>query len=108
LLDLAARRCADLLRDRLAALEQQHGGDSADAIAARRVRVLVNVELGDGDLFAELGGDFLERRGDHPARAAPFRPEIDQHRPGCPQYVGGEALVGDRLGTHGGESPVKG
>src|SRR3954447_18925243 len=45
LLDLAARRCANLLRDGLAALEQKHRRDAADAVAARRVRVFVDVEL---------------------------------------------------------------
>src|SRR6476620_3500507 len=78
LLDLAPRRRADLLRDRLAALEQQHRRDSAHAVAARNVGILVDVELGHGDLVAKLGGDFLERRSDHPARAAPFRPKIDE------------------------------
>src|SRR5687768_13358333 len=75
LLDLAARSGADLLRDGLAILEQQHGRNATHAVAARRVGVLVNVDLGDRDLVAQLGRDFFQRGGDHPARAAPFRPE---------------------------------
>ena len=46
-------------------------------------------------------GDLLERRSDHPARTAPFRPEIDENGPVGAEYVGGEALVGDGLGGHG-------
>src|SRR3954449_9303060 len=74
LLDLAARRSADLLRDRLAALEQQHGRDPPHSVAAGDVGVLVDVELGDRHLLAELVGNLLERRRDHPARTAPLGP----------------------------------
>jgi len=66
--------------NRLAALEQQHRRDSAHSVARRNVRVLVDVQLGHRDLVAEVVRDFLERRRDHPARTAPFRPEIHQHR----------------------------
>src|SRR5688500_9259244 len=62
LLDVAPRSGADLLRDRLAILEQQHGGDAADAVAARGVRILVDVDLGNGHLVTTVGGDFLQRR----------------------------------------------
>src|SRR6185295_1469886 len=79
-LDLAARGRADFLGDRLAALEQEHGRDPADAVAAGRVGILVDVELGYRDLVAELVRNLFERRGDDPAWPAPFGPEIDQHR----------------------------
>src|SRR5690349_24218647 len=62
----------------------------------RSVRIVVDVELGDGDLLAELAGNLLERRRDHPARTAPFRPEIDQNR-----------LGGDRKSTRLNSSHVE-
>src|SRR5207302_4787284 len=79
LLDLAARGGADFLRDRLPALEQQHGRDAAHAVATGRVGILVDVELGDRHFVTELARNFLERRSDHAARTAPFSPEVDQH-----------------------------
>ena len=51
-------------------------------------------------LSLKLVRDFLERRGDDPARAAPFGPEINQNRPVRPQNVGRETLIGDGLGGH--------
>src|SRR5579884_731088 len=107
LLDLAARGGANLLGDWLSTLEQEHRRDSADAVAARDVRILVDIELGDSDLVAKIVGDFLKRRGDHSARAAPFRPEVHQNRSLGAQYVGSKALVGDSLGGHDGESPCQ-
>src|SRR4029079_3332290 len=92
---------AALVSDRLSALEQQHGRDPAHAVAARYVRILVDVELGDGDLVAEVVGNVLERRSDHPARPAPFGPEVDENGAIGAQYVIGKALVGDGLGGHG-------
>src|SRR5207253_5367653 len=71
LLDLTARRRADLLSDWLAAFEQQHGRDSAHSVAARDVGIFVDVELRDRHLVAKLAGNLLERRCNHPARPAP-------------------------------------
>ena len=42
--------------------------------------LLVDVELGDRDLVAVLGGDLVEDRGDHLARPAPLGPEVDDDR----------------------------
>ena len=85
LLDLAARRGADLLRDRLAALEQQHGRDSAHAVAARDVRILVDVELGDGHLVAELARRFPRAPARSSGRARTIPPrnrrELDPRNP---------------------------
>src|SRR5829696_2539903 len=78
LLDLAARSGAHLLSDRLAALEQKHGGDAANAIAARRVWILVDVQFRYRHLLAKLGRNLFECRSDHPAWPAPFRPEVDE------------------------------
>ena len=49
--------------------------------------ILVDVELDDLDLVAELAGDFLQRRSDHTAGAAPFRPEVDDDRFGRFQHI---------------------
>ena len=46
-----------------------------------------------------LGGDLLEHRGDHLARAAPGGPEIDQYRGAAGQHVLGERVVGDGDGS---------
>src|SRR5262249_36480355 len=43
-------------------------------------RVFVDVHLHDLDLVAELAVDLLHDRGDHAARTAPRRPEVDEHR----------------------------
>src|SRR2546422_210868 len=77
------------------------GGEPSEA----GVGVFVDVELGHGDLLAELVRNLFERRSDHPARAAPLGPEIYEYRPFRTEDVGREALVGDGLGAHDGDSP---
>ncbi len=52
-------------------------------------------------LLAELVGDFLERRRDHPARPAPLGPEIHEHRLVRLEDIGVEAGVGGSLSGHG-------
>src|SRR5690625_2654008 len=60
----------DSLR-RLTVLEQDQRGDRDHVEVPRGLRVGVHVELGDGELAGLFGGDLLEHRGDHLARAAP-------------------------------------
>ena len=60
----------------------------------------LDIELGDGDLLAQFGGDLLQGRGDLLAGAAPLGPEIDQHGLAGLQDVLFEGLVGDRYGAH--------
>src|SRR3546814_5432846 len=48
-LELALGRSADLRRGGLAILEKDHGGDTANAIFGRGVRMIVNIQLGDRD-----------------------------------------------------------
>src|SRR5476651_1833702 len=69
---------ADLGGGDLAVLEQQQGGDRADAVARRRHRVLVDIDLHHLELAAHVLGDLLERGADHAAGAAPFGPEVDE------------------------------
>jgi hypothetical protein len=60
----------------------------------------VDVDLGNRHLFAKLVRQFLERGADHLARAAPFRPEVDDYRAGRLDHVRLEAAVGDLLRRH--------
>src|SRR3546814_16248033 len=79
-LELALGRSADLRRGGLAILEKDHGGDNANAIFGRGVRMIVNIQLGDRDLVTEIVGNFLKSRADHFTGAAPLRPEEHLHR----------------------------
>src|ERR671912_767280 len=63
-----------------AVLEDDQGGDAHHVEATRHVGVVVDVELGDGDLAGVLAGDLVEDGGDHLARPAPLRPEVDDDR----------------------------
>jgi phosphoribosylaminoimidazolecarboxamide formyltransferase / IMP cyclohydrolase len=82
LFELRLRRGADLAGGELAVLEQHQGRDRHDAELGGGVGVLVDIELDDLDLAVERLGNLFQRRRDHFARAAPFRPEIDHHRSG--------------------------
>src|SRR5688572_10741096 len=66
----------DDLLDELSALEEQQGRNPADAEAHRRRRVLVDVHLRDHDPAVVIVRELVDRRGETPARTAPFRPEI--------------------------------
>ena len=85
----------------LPSVEQDHRRDALNAVFGRRVGIVVDVELHDGDPLGHLRADLLERRGDHPARAAPFRPEIDEDGLVGAENLLLEAVVGDGLGGHG-------
>src|SRR5262245_23653775 len=80
LMQLLLRRGADLARSLLAILEQHQGRNGHDAVLTGGLWILVNVQLDDFHLVPELTGDFLERGPYHAARAAPFGPEIHDHR----------------------------
>src|SRR6202034_2418368 len=74
LLELLLRRGADLARGQFAVLEQHQRRDRHDAEFGRRARVLVDIELDDLDLTVERLGNLFQRRRDHTAGAATFRP----------------------------------
>ena len=80
LLELLLRRGADLARGHLAVLEDHQRRDRHDAVFRGGVRAFVDIELDDLDLVAERAGNLVQRRRDHAAGAAPFRPEIDDNR----------------------------
>ena len=79
-LQLAFRQGADLGAGHLAVLEQDQGRNAAHVVGLGRAGVLVDIDLGDRELFAQFGADFLERRGDLLARPAPLGPEVDKYR----------------------------
>ena len=70
---------ADDRFDDLAALEDENRRNAADAELRRGVRVLVHVELADRHLAVVVGRERVDRRRQPPARAAPLRPEVDEH-----------------------------
>ena len=70
---------ADDLFDHLAALEEQQGGNPTDVELEGGVRVLVDVQLADQDLAVVVAGQFVDRRRQPAAGAAPFRPEINEN-----------------------------
>src|SRR5689334_10299052 len=104
LLDEAAlRHSADDLVDGLAALEQDQSRDRHHLVARGRVLVVVDVELDDAKVVVFVG-DLLEARRDHAARAAPRRPEVDEHGLVVLQNLGLKVVVGyfgDRSGHSG-------
>src|SRR3546814_917866 len=63
-----------------AVLEQHQRRDAANAECGRRLRVLVDIELDDLQRAAVFGRELFKNRRDHAARAAPFGPEVDEHR----------------------------
>src|SRR5688572_21635690 len=76
---LLARHPDDLIPE-LAILEKEERRNRAHVVLHREALVLIDVHLGHFDRSRLLLGDFVEKRRDHFARAAPFGPEIDQHR----------------------------
>lgn len=99
--DLFGGGADDLLANH-AALEEEKGRNIVDAVFLGELLLLVDVDLDDLDLVGEFPGHFLEQRGDHFARAAPFGPKIDDD-----QFVGFkhfaleiESTYGRYMGTH--------
>ena len=71
-------RADDLVGD-LAVVEEQQGGNGADAVFGGQRLMFVNVDLADFHLAIVFVGEFIQQRRDHLARAAPFGPEIHEH-----------------------------
>src|SRR5271169_3773455 len=94
LLDRLFRNVADDLLLHLAVLEDQQGGNAADAVALRRSHVLVHIHLAYLDLAAVRGGDFVHDGRQRLTRTAPSGPEIHHHRLLRLEHVAIEALVG--------------
>src|SRR5262249_52386226 len=79
LVQLLLRRGTNLTRCDLAVLEQHQRRDRHNAVLGGCIRVLVDVELDDLDLVAELTSDLFKRRRDHAAGTTPFRPKVYDH-----------------------------
>ena len=77
-LDLCLRHVADGLVHDLAVFHDHQRGDAGDAEFHGKLHFLVHVDLAHGDILPLLS-DLLHNGADHPARAAPWRPEIQQH-----------------------------
>src|SRR5262252_8934514 len=75
--ELGLRQRADLLRVRLAALEQDQCRNAPDAELAGRTWIGVDVELRDGQLPSVVAGQVLEHGRDHLAGTAPLGPVVD-------------------------------
>ena len=68
---------ADDLIHQLSALEEQDGGNGADAVLGGDRRIGVHIHLPDLEtLGLVLLGQLLHDGGDHAARPAPRRPEV--------------------------------
>jgi hypothetical protein len=94
LLDFGLAHGANALLNHLASLEQQQRGDAAHVIAHGGAAVGVYIHLAHLRLAGVFGGNGVDRRSDLPARAAPFRPEIHQHRDIGPEDILIEARIG--------------
>src|SRR5690625_629735 len=86
---------ADERRHELAPAEEGEGRDGDDAVVPGRVRVLVDVEPDDAQPLPEVGGELGEHGRELEAGLAPRRPEVDEHRPGGLEDLGGEGVVSD-------------
>jgi hypothetical protein len=78
--DLAFGHYAHEAVGRLAVDEGDHGRNGLDSHLARDRRMLVDVHLDELDLAVGGADDLFEDRRELTARAAPWRPEVDQHR----------------------------
>src|SRR5437764_7863642 len=81
-LEIALAEHADHLLCHFAVLENQEGWHGANAVLDGNLPVIVDVDFADFHLAVVFAGDFIENRRDHFAGAAPFGPEIHQHRRG--------------------------
>ena len=98
---------ADEAVDHLAVLQGVHGRDALHLERRGRLRVRVDVDLGQHDLAAGLVDHLLEDRAERLARAAPLRPQVDHdgHLLGALDHLGGEGGIGD-VDRMGGNVPA--
>ena len=83
-------------RHRLTGHERDDHRDRLRAEAGGQLRVGVDVDLGEQHAAGELQHDLLQHGAQLLAGAAPFRPEVDDHRDGPRQFEHvAERLIGD-------------
>ena len=73
-------------------LKNHERGNAAHAVALGRIRGIVDVQLSDLDRAQVLTGQLLDHRRDLPARSAPGRPKVHQHRPAGLQNLASKLL----------------
>ncbi len=85
----------------LALLEDDQSRNAHHVVGAGGLGILVDIEFRHSELALVLGGDLFDDGFDHPARAAPCRPEVDEHRSVARDELV-EVLVvgGDGVGRH--------
>jgi hypothetical protein len=71
---------ADDLIGNLAALENQKCGDATDIVTARRIHVLIDIQLDHLEFAGVVVCDLSHRWRKHMARTAPICPKIHHHR----------------------------
>ena len=81
-------------------LEQDHRRNPAHAVFRRGIGMVVDVELHNRDIVTQLFANFFKARADHLARAAPFRPKIDEDRFAGLQNLGVKIAVAYGSGCH--------
>lgn len=95
---------ADFGGGQLTVFEHHQRGDATNTKFGRHIAIVVNVHFGNLQ-FALVGcGHFVQDRGNHFARAAPFGPEVNHHGLTRLEYVGFESGVGnvfDQIAGHG-------
>jgi len=74
---------ADHLIDELSVLEEKNCWNRPHRKTLRRLDVRIDVHLHDFCLAGKFGGELVESRLDHAARATPGRPEINH----CKSFV---------------------
>jgi hypothetical protein len=81
----------------LAIDQAEHRWDRLHPKHLRGLRVLVDVDLGQRHLVAQLADDLVEDRPERFARPAPGRPQVDDDRNllGTCQHLGLEGGIGD-------------
>ena len=73
------RHVADDAIDRLSALEENQARNAGDLVLAGDAGFSSVFSLTNFAFSAYAVGDFLDDRTEHAARAAPRRPEVDEH-----------------------------
>ena len=101
---------ADEAVDDLAVDQGVHRRDALHLEGLGHAGVVVDVDLGQHDLAVGVGDDLLDDRTERPARAAPRRPQVDDHGHlgGAVEDLGLERGVGDvDVGGRAGEISVE-
>jgi hypothetical protein len=98
LVEVRHRRGAHDAVDRLPAED----GDGRHTVRGGDARGLVDIQLPDARATLPGGRDLVHAGADHPARAAPWRPEVDEHGPFGPQDLLLEVVVGEGQRVVGG------